>query len=168
MENSTITPNERDLEMINDTEHTQLLSGENHPKRKNNFFNKADNRNDYDFNTPLLSKENLFFNDKELYETNDRDELFDERIENDYIFRKFYNKKNFTLKKEEKDLLNFCNGINVKGFLKEEFKNNPININQDDNGNVLVEVPNDVENLGKTNPNTYKWKWEDKNENQEE
>lgn len=149
MENSTTTPNECDLEMINDTEHTQLLSGENYPKRKNNFFNKADNRNDYDFNTPLLSKENLFFNDKELYETNDRDELFDERIENDYIFRIFYNKKKITLKKGEKDLLNFCNGINVKGFLKEEFKNNPININRDDNGNVLAETPNGVENLGK-------------------
>ena len=142
--------------------------------RRNSFFKTVDNRDDYDFDAGRSA-----YYDKELRESRDRDALWNERYANPYdsegnldyskvqrtqgVFHEMYESgKIKKLNEHEMGLLRFCDGIDVRGFLKEEFKNNPINISRDDNGNVQAEAPNGVENLGRTNPNAYKWKWHDK------
>lgn len=134
-------------------------------RHENNFFKQIDNRDDYDYDS--------IHYDKELRESLDRDALFDDRIGNPYnqqgefdyglyrrqqnIYHDMYRSgKIQKINTQERRLLEFCDGIDVKGFLKEEFKNNPINIGRDDNGNLTVDVPNGVENLGNTDPSKFK------------
>ena len=124
-------------------------------RRLNSFFaNKnVETRDDYDFdNHPSYNP----WDDKELMESRDRSALLEKRLgDMSYMHDLYANGKIKKLDKQEMNLLRFCNGVDVKSFLKEEFTKNPINIKTDDNGNIYAETPNSRENLGKTDPTQF-------------
>ena len=128
-------------------------------RHRNSFFNRKDNRNNYDF-------------DDELFESRDREQLWERRFANIYdsngdidysrlqqqrdTFRHLYEQGRIKkLSAQEMNLLRFCHGIDVKGFLKEEFDKNPIIVTRDEDGIMHTELPNSFENLGKTDPTKF-------------
>ena len=134
-------------------------------RHRNSFFTRKETRDNYDF-------------DDDSFNQSDKDKLWEQQFSNPYdieghldyevvqrknnMFHEMYNQgKIKKLNNQEMGLLRFCNGIDVKGFLKEEFVNNPINIKTDDDGNIYAEAPNGTENLGKTNPEAFKRKDDD-------
>lgn len=124
-------------------------------RRLNHFFTRkeTETRDDYDFDNP---PQYTPWADKELMESHDRGALLDKRLgDMSYMHDLYASGKIKKLDKQEMGLLRFCNGVDVKSFLKEEFTKNPINIKKDDNGNIYAEAPNSRENLGKTDPTPF-------------
>ena len=70
----------------------------------------------------------------------ERDRLFEERYGGDYSWLKEEVRSGrLRLTQHEMNLLRFCDSIDVKEFLKEEFRRHPINIRGDENGNIWVD-----------------------------
>ena len=106
------------------------------PQRNSFFRETPESREDYDFAD----------RDRELLTSRNRDDIFDRRYngDNNFLHELYKQGKIKKLDRYEMDLLKFCNGINVREFIKEEFDRHPIILKKDDNGYMYAEAPNGI------------------------